>query len=147
MCTGRLPITVAQQEIATDWVKYYLAWHGDTGSLLLSSSTSAQSNSSSDAATSSAPTFYTSSYSTAKYYYPASCGAWKSLSASYLVGFSSLDALLIRYQSVSLAHNAERLLFGEPDQQASPIGGRRPARGCLVDRSESEEIQRRSEWK
>lgn len=43
--------------------------------------------------------FYTSSYSTAKYYYPASCDGWKSLSTKYLKSFDSLETLLIAYPS------------------------------------------------
>lgn len=41
--------------------------------------------------------FYTSSYSTSKYYYPASCDGWKGLDAKYLKSFSTLDALLKVY--------------------------------------------------
>jgi micrococcal nuclease len=41
--------------------------------------------------------FYTSSYSTSKYYYPASCDGWKGLDAKYLKSFSTLDALLKAY--------------------------------------------------
>lgn len=43
--------------------------------------------------------FYTSSHSSSKYYYPASCDGWKSLSASYLKSFSTLEALLAAYPS------------------------------------------------
>ncbi|MFA5000763.1 MAG: thermonuclease family protein [Candidatus Paceibacterota bacterium] len=43
--------------------------------------------------------FYTSSYSTSKYYYPAECDDWKSLSVTYLKSFDSLDALLLAYPS------------------------------------------------
>lgn len=43
--------------------------------------------------------FYTSSYSTSKYYYPASCDGWKGLDAKYLKSFSTLDALLKAYPS------------------------------------------------
>lgn len=43
--------------------------------------------------------FYTSSYSTSKYYYPESCDGWKSLSKSYLKYFDSLGALLEAYPS------------------------------------------------
>ncbi|MEN9881057.1 MAG: hypothetical protein RLZZ308_240 [Candidatus Parcubacteria bacterium] len=42
-------------------------------------------------------TYYTSSHSSSKYYYPASCEGWKSLTASYLKGFSTLDELLKKY--------------------------------------------------
>jgi hypothetical protein len=104
VCVGRLPITVAQQEIATDWLKYYLAWQGDTASSPpLSSSASVQNISSSTSAPSSPAIYYTSSYGTAKYFYPASCSAWKSLSPSYLMSFSSLDALLAKYPTRTLS--------------------------------------------
>lgn len=43
--------------------------------------------------------FYTSSYSTAKYYYPQTCDGWKSLNPKYLKSFSSLDQLLSVYPS------------------------------------------------
>lgn len=43
--------------------------------------------------------FYTSSYSTSKYYYPASCDGWKGLDAKYLKSFSTLDMLLKAYPS------------------------------------------------
>lgn len=43
--------------------------------------------------------FYTSSYSTSKYYYPASCDGWKSLNSNYLKSFDSLEALLSAYPS------------------------------------------------
>lgn len=43
--------------------------------------------------------FYTSSYSTSKYYYPASCDGWKGLDAKYLKSFSTIDALLKTYPS------------------------------------------------
>lgn len=46
-----------------------------------------------------AANFYTSSYSTSKYYYPASCDGWKGLDAKYLKSFSTLDALLKTYPS------------------------------------------------
>lgn len=41
--------------------------------------------------------YYTSSHYSSKYYYPESCEEWKSLSASYLKSFDSLDALLAAY--------------------------------------------------
>jgi hypothetical protein len=102
VCAGRVPITVAQQGIATDWLRYYFAWQGDTSSLPLTSSTM-QNNSSSTAATSSAEIYYTSSYGSAKIFYPASCGVWKGLSTSYLMSFSSLKALLAKYPNRTLS--------------------------------------------
>ncbi len=41
--------------------------------------------------------FYTSSYHTSKYYYPAACDGWKSLSASNLKSYPTLNALLAAY--------------------------------------------------
>jgi hypothetical protein len=41
--------------------------------------------------------YYTSSYHTAKYWYPASCSGWHSLSKAYLETFPTLDALLTKY--------------------------------------------------
>lgn len=41
--------------------------------------------------------YYTSSYSTSKYYYPESCYGWKSLSPKYLKSFNSLEELLSAY--------------------------------------------------
>jgi len=43
--------------------------------------------------------FYTSSYHSSKYYYPEACDGWKSLSASYLKSYDTLDALLATYPS------------------------------------------------
>lgn len=66
--------------------------------------TSATTNSTSTTTTTPPPAttqseaqFYTSSYGTAKYYYPASCDGWKSLSPKYLKSFSSLNDLLKAY--------------------------------------------------
>ncbi len=47
--------------------------------------------------------YYTSSYSTSKYYYPASCEAWKSLDSKYLKSFTTLDALLVVYPKRTLS--------------------------------------------
>lgn len=41
--------------------------------------------------------FYTSSYSTSKYYYPESCDGWKSLTEKYLKSFNTLEELLKAY--------------------------------------------------
>ncbi len=47
--------------------------------------------------------YYTSSYHTAKYYYPADCSGWESLSPKYLKAFNSLEALLKAFPSRSLS--------------------------------------------
>jgi hypothetical protein len=98
-CAHGLPLPVAQREIATDWLKYYLVWQG-AASVQPSAENARLSPVS---ASSSAATYYTSTYSTAKYYYPASCGAWKSLSPSYLVGFTTLESLLAKYANRTLS--------------------------------------------
>lgn len=51
--------------------------------------------------------YYTSSYSTSKYYYPESCDGWKSLTASYLKSYNSLDELLKDYPSRTLSSNCQ----------------------------------------
>jgi hypothetical protein len=102
VCTHRLPLAVAQDEIATDWLKYYLASQDNTDTVPPLSSTESGAVSVMSAS-SSAGIYYTSSYATAKYYYPSSCNSWKSLSPSYLLGFSSLEALLTRYPNRSLS--------------------------------------------
>jgi len=47
--------------------------------------------------------YYTSSFHTSKYYYPASCSPWKNLSPKYLKAFGSLEALLAAYPSRALS--------------------------------------------
>jgi hypothetical protein len=101
VCEHELPLSLAQEEIATDWVKYYMAWQSNSAPAL---SASAGTATGSVAATpSAAPTYYTSSYSSAKYYYPASCSSWKNLSPSYLAGFPSLEGLLAKYPNRTLS--------------------------------------------
>ena len=41
--------------------------------------------------------YYTSPYNTAKYWYPAGCSGWQSLSKENLDAFPTLDALLAKY--------------------------------------------------
>lgn len=41
--------------------------------------------------------YYTSSHSSAKYYYPESCDGWQGLSEKYLKSFDTLEALLAQY--------------------------------------------------
>jgi len=47
----------------------------------------------------SAGKYYTSSFHSSKYYYPASCPEWQNLSSSYLKVFDSLETLLVAYPS------------------------------------------------
>lgn len=109
VCSGNLSITAAQQEISTDWLTYYLAWKNDMAAptppidvVIVTTSTATTATNVTPADTST-PAYYTSSYSTSKYYYPASCSAWKGLSSKYLTSFSSLQALLSKYPSKTLS--------------------------------------------
>lgn len=63
------------------------------------SAVTATSASSSASATTTTSTgkYYTSSYSTSKYYYPETCDGWKSLNTKYLKSFNTLDELLKTY--------------------------------------------------
>jgi hypothetical protein len=95
VCKGKLSTAIAQQEISTDWLKYYLEWQANASSTSFKSSASPTPTS--DMA------YYTSSYRSAKYYYPASCVGWHGLSAVYLVTYSSLQALLAEYPDRTLS--------------------------------------------
>ena len=104
ICSNKIPVAVAQTEIATDWLKYYLAWKNGTdvsppAPQVAPTPTPATTQTSNTSGTA----YYTSSYGTSKYYYPASCSAWKSLSPKYLVSFPSLQALLEKYPDQTLS--------------------------------------------
>lgn len=111
ICKGIITAQEAQRRMMTDWYYYY-----ETEMLGVTPST-APVQSATVPAPASAPqpapattttasssaAYYTSSYGTSKYYYPASCPAWKNLSAKYLVSFPSLDALLAKYPGQTLS--------------------------------------------
>ena len=104
ICSNKIPVAVAQTEIATDWLKYYLTWKNGTdvpppAPQVAPTPTPATTQTSNTSGTA----YYTSSYGTSKYYYPASCSAWKSLSPKYLVSFPSLQALLEKYPDQTLS--------------------------------------------
>ncbi len=107
ICSNKLPVAVAQAEISTDWLKYYLAWKNGTEVSQPTPQATAPTQSASAiqpiAATSSTAAYYTSSYGSSKYYYPASCSVWKSLSPKYLVSFPSLQVLLEKYPNQTLS--------------------------------------------
>ncbi len=107
ICSGKMSVAVAQAEISTNWLKYYLAWQGG---ITVTAPATSVTNTQSPAPTStdsSSSVYYTSSYGTSKYYYPASCSAWQSLSKSYLVSFSSLEALLAKYPNRTLSSQCQ----------------------------------------
>lgn len=51
----------------------------------------------SEPASASSGKYYTSSYHTAKYYYPENCSGWEGLSSTYLKSFNTLEELLATY--------------------------------------------------
>ncbi len=61
--------------------------------------TSSNSTQTAPATTQTSGKYYTSSHYSSKYYYPEACDGWKSLSASYLKAYDTLDALLAAYPS------------------------------------------------
>ncbi len=122
VCTGKMTIDEAQKEISTDWLTHYKSPQ--------TKPTKAATNSELAAPvfvpqittapvvvneapaptilpitppTQEAPAYYTSSYGSAKLYYPASCSAWRSLSPKYLKSFGSLTDLLQAYPNRSLS--------------------------------------------
>ena len=98
VCNGTISVAEAQSRMASDW---YLYWEEEvegttaTTSLPVQSAPapSPQATTTADAS----PAYYTSSYHTAKYWYPASCSGWQSLSKAYLEAFPTLEALLAKY--------------------------------------------------
>lgn len=105
VCSGQMSIAVAQQQISTNWLKYYLAWKGGTTETTPPPTTTTTSAPPPTTTTTSPSdtAYYTSSYGSSKYYYPASCSAWKSLSPSYLLSFPSLQELLAKYPNRTLS--------------------------------------------
>ena len=103
VCNGTISAAEAQSRMASDW---YLYWEEEVGGATATSTiltTSATVQSAPAPVPQTAPTadasaaYYTSSYHTAKYWYPASCSGWHSLSKTYLETFPTLDALLAKY--------------------------------------------------
>ena len=107
-CKGTINAAEAQSRMVSDW---YLYWEEEVeGTTPTQTSTPVQSASApvqaapapapqvtTTTAAASAGAYYTSSYHTAKYWYPASCSGWQSLSKAYLEAFPRLDALLAKY--------------------------------------------------
>ena len=82
--------------MVSDW---YFYWQEEVEGSTANTSATAQSPPAPQAATTAdaSATYYTSSYHTAKYWYPASCAGWHSLDKVYLETFPTLDALLAKY--------------------------------------------------
>ena len=100
VCNGTISVTEAQSRMASDW---YLYWEEEVEGITPTTSAPVQSASApAPQATTTAdalPAYFTSSYHTATYWYPASCSGWQSLSKVYLEAFPSLEALLATYPS------------------------------------------------
>ena len=99
VCNGAISVAEAQSRMASDW---YFYWQEEvegataTTSLLVPPAPPLpHATTTVDAS----PAYYTSSYHTAKYWYPASCSGWQSLSKAYLETFPTLEALLATYPS------------------------------------------------
>ena len=98
VCTGTISAAEAQHRMVSDW---YFYWQEEVeGATATTSVTSAIRAAPAPQATTTAdasPAYYTSSYHTAKYWYPATCSGWQSLSKAYLEAFPTLEALLAKY--------------------------------------------------
>ena len=97
VCDREITAAEAQSRMVSDW---YLYWEEeDEGTTATTSAV--QSAPHATTTVDASPAYYTSSYHTAKYWYPASCSGWHSLSKVYLESFPTLEALLAKYPSRS----------------------------------------------
>src|SRR5208337_4846249 len=99
VCNGTISVAEAQSRMVSDW---YLYWEEEVEGTTPTTSLPVQSAPPLPHATTTvdaSPAYYTSSYHTAKYWYPASCSGWQSLSKAYLETFPTLEALLAKYPS------------------------------------------------
>ena len=100
VCNGEISAAEAQSRMVSDW---YFYWQeeveGATATTLLRLRNPRQPAPQAATTADASPAYYTSSYHTAKYWYPASCSGWQSLSKAYLETFPTLDALLAKYPS------------------------------------------------
>jgi hypothetical protein len=96
VCDGAISVAAAQRRTVSDWYSY---WQEEVEGVTATTSAPVQSASPLPQATTAdaSPAYYTSSYHTAKYWYPASCSGWQSLSKAYLEVFPTLEALLAKY--------------------------------------------------
>jgi hypothetical protein len=103
ICDGTISVPEAQRRMVSDW---YFYWQQEAGGVTATTS-AVQFVSAPVPAAAAAPqtatmpeasgAYYTSSYHTATYWYPASCSGWQSLSKAYLETFPTLEALLAKY--------------------------------------------------
>jgi len=112
VCKGSISAAEAQSRMMSDWYFYWeeevegvtattpasvqpaaAATPAPVQTVLVSAPAPQVTTTTADAS----PAYYTSSYHTAKYWYPASCSGWQSLSKAYLESFPTLEALLAKY--------------------------------------------------
>ena len=98
VCNGTISVAEAQSRMVSDW---YLYWHEEVEGTTSATSAPVQSASApaphATTTVDASSAYYTSSYHSAKYWYPASCSGWQSLSKAYLEAFPTLEALLAKY--------------------------------------------------
>ena len=98
VCDGTISAAEAQSRMVSDW---YLYWQeeveGATATDHFCDSAIRAPRRRPRTTADASAAYYTSSYHTAKYWYPASCSGWQSLSKAYLEAFPTLDALLAKY--------------------------------------------------
>jgi len=97
VCHGEISAAEAQRRMVSDW---YFYWQEEVGGAAATTSVAIQSAPApapQAAAADASATYYTSSYHTARYWYPASCSGRQSLSKEYLESFPTLEALLAKY--------------------------------------------------
>jgi hypothetical protein len=92
VCSGTIRAAEAQSRMASDW---YLYWEEEVEGTIATTSAPGQSAPApqSSTTTDASSAYYTSSYHTAMYWYPASCSGRQSLSKAYLETFPTLEAL------------------------------------------------------
>jgi hypothetical protein len=97
VCKGTISAAEAQSRMVSDWYWYWVEeveGTTPTTSVPVSfASTVPQAAMTADVSS----TYYTSSYHTAKYWYPASCSGWHTLSKAYLEEYPTLEVLLEKY--------------------------------------------------
>ena len=94
VCNGTISVAEAQSRMASDW---YFYWEEEVEGATPTTTPPVQSAPPASTTANASPAYYTSSYHTAQYWYPASCSGWQSLSKAYLETFPTLDALLAKY--------------------------------------------------
>ena len=96
VCNGTVSVAEAQRRMVSDW---YFYWEEEVEGTTATTSAPVPFAPHATTTADASSAYYTSSYHTAKYWYPASCSGWHSLSKTYLETFPTLEALLAKYPS------------------------------------------------